>query len=457
MRCLLALCLGALLALPAVARAATDALLPRDATVGNGLQVRVIEDHNLPLASVVLMIPAGAVHDPEGLQGTATMTARLLTEGTRDRSALAFAEAMEALGAELNVDAGSTFTTISASFLARDLAEGLALMAEVVDRPLLEPDAFERERQRARADLAENFAYAPFVASRALYAELYPGHPFGWPESGTVASLEAMGAEDLAAFHEARYRPRGSVLCIVGDVEAREITRKAEHAFRSWRGRAEAVELPALPEAWSGVRKVWVDMPGQTQIQLRIARRTVPRADPRHVALKQANAVVGGGFTSRLMEEIRVERSLSYGARSSLWSFDRDAVFQARSFTANETARELVDVAWEVLEGWRAGGWPDEEYERARNYVLGTLPQLLETRMSRAWTLAMMSYYGLPPDDMAARAERIAGIERAEAEAAVAQLLDGEGWLVLVVGDLEVVRGQLEDFAGGGWELVEVD
>ncbi len=452
---LIAFALSLLLALPALASA--DVLIPRDASVGNGMEVRVIEDHNLPLVSVVLMIPAGAAHDADGLQGTATMTARLLTEGTRDRSALELAQAIEDLGGDLDVEAGTSFTTVSGSFLERDLIDGLALMAEVVERPLLAAEDFERERARAQSDLAENLAYAPFVATRTVYDELYPEHPFGWAESGTETSLAALTVGDLQAFHDARYRPKGSVLCIVGDVKAREVTKKAEHAFRGWRGRAEASAAVPLPEAWTGVRKVLVHMPEQTQVQIRIARRTVARTHPDHLALRQANALVGGGFTSRLMEEIRVERSLSYGASSSIWSFDTDAVFHARTFTANETAREALDVAWEVLEGWRSGSWPDEEYDRARNYTLGMLPQVLETRLSRAWTLAMMAYYGLPADDLSTRAARIQAIQRAESEAAVTDHLDGDGWLVLVVGDLELVREQLEDFDAGGWEVVEVE
>jgi zinc protease len=450
--------LTALLALllPGLAMAA-DPLVPTDTTLANGLHIRVIEDHNLPLAAVVLMIPAGAAHDPAGLQGTATMTARLLSEGTRDRSALELAEAIEDLGADLEVDAGTAFTTVGSSFLARDLPEGLALLAEVVDRPLLAAEDLERERERAQASLAENLVYAPFVASRVVYAELYPDHPFGWAEGGTEASLAAIAVEDVQAFHKARYRPRGSVLCIVGDVNTREIVRQAEHAFRGWRGAAEAMDLGPLPEPWQGVRKVLVHMPEQTQIQVRIARRTVARTHPDHTALRQANAVVGGGFTSRLMEEIRVERSLSYGASSSLWSFDTDAVFQARTFTANETAREALEVAWQVITEWRAGGWPEEEFERARNYTLGMVPQALETRLSRAWTLAMMSYHGLPADDMAQRAAQVLGIERGTAEAAVSRHLDDDGWLVVVVGDLVQVREQLEDFDGGGWDVIEVE
>lgn len=456
MKRLLTIVTCALLALPGLSWAA-DPLIPRDMTIGNGLQVRVIEDHNLPLVSVVLMLPAGAMHDPEGQQGTATMTARLLTEGTVDRGALELAQAIEDLGGDLAVDAGTSFTTVSGSFLARDLLDGLALMAEVVDRPLLAAEDLDLERERALADLSENLAYAPFVASRAAYGQLYADHPYGWPESGTAQTIAGITAEHLQAFHHARYRPHGSVLCIVGDVKPREISRQVEHAFRGWRGRVQASESPPLPTLWTGVRKVLVDMPEQTQVQVRIARRTIPRSHPQHLSLRQANALVGGGFTSRLMDEIRVERSLSYGASSSVYSFDRDAVFHARTFTANETAREALDVAWGVIGRWRAGGWSDEEYDRARNYTLGMLPQALETRMSRAWTLALMSYHGLPADDMATRAATIQAISRAEAEAAAAQRLGDDGWLVLVVGDLELVRLQLEDFEGGGWEVIEVE
>jgi zinc protease len=454
MRWLLSLFAALCVASPALA---SDLLQPRDATLGNGLQVRVIEDPNLPLVSLVLLIPAGAVHDPAELHGTADLTARLLTEGTRDHSALELAQLIETLGGDLNVEAGAGFTTVSASFLERDLLDGLELIAEVVSRPLLGAEELDRERERALSDLSENLSYAPFVASRAVYAQLYGDHPYGWPESGTEASLAAITLDDVHAFHQDRYRPRGSVLCIVGDVEGRRITRQVEQAFRGWSGRPTTVESPALPPAWTGLRKVLVDMPEQTQIQLRIARRTIPRDHPEHLALRQGNAVVGGGFTSRLMEEIRVERSLSYGASSSVWSFDDEAVFHARTFTANETAREALDVAWQVLGDWQAGGWSDEEFDRARNYTLGVLPQVLETRKSRAWTLAMMAYHGLPADDMATRAASIQAIDRAGAEAAVAEHLGDDGWLVLVVGDLEQVREQIDDFEGGGWEVIEID
>ncbi len=455
----LVIALVAMLALlcPSEGFAATDALVPKDSTLGTGLDVRVIEDSNLPLVAVVLMVPAGVMHDEDGKQGTATLTAWLLSEGTEDRSAFELAEAIENLGAELAVDAGTAFTTVSASFLSRDLPEGLALLAEVVDRPLLSAEDLELERGRAQASLSENLAYAPFVASRVVYGELYPQHPFGWPESGTQATLEAITIDDIRALHDTRFRPRGSVLCIVGDVKSRAVTRQAELAFSGWRGRAPVSEPPELPAAWDGVRKLLVHVPEQSQVQIRVARRTIQRTHPDHVALRQANAVVGGGFTSRLMQQIRVERSLAYGASSSVWSFDRDAVFHARTFTANDTAREALDVMWEVLGDWRAGDWPEEEYDRAINYTLGALPQVLETRLSRAWHLALMTYHGLPDDDLSRRAEVIRAVDRATAEAAAIQHLDGDGWMVLVVGDLDAVRTGLEDFDGGGWEVVEVE
>ncbi len=443
--------------LPGAALAERDPLLPRDRTLGSGLSLRVLEDHALPLVSVLLMVPAGNIHDPQGRGGTAMLAGRLLSEGTEQRSALELATALEGLGAEVDVDPGATFTTISTSFLARDLPAGLELLAELVSGPRFDPDDLERERQRALAGLAENRAYAPYLASRAVYSTLYGEHPYGLPESGTESSLAAITVDDLRAFHQARYRPRGSVLCIAGDVKPRELARVAEHAFRGWRGRAAAHKPAPLPPSWTGTRLVMVDLPDQTQVQLRLAHRTIHRSHDDFQALRMANAVVGGGFTSRLMEEIRVERSLSYGASSHVYSFLDEAVFQARTFTRNETAREALDVAWQVLAGWRGQGWEDDEYERARSYALGMLPQVLETRMSRAWNLALMSFYDLPADDMATRAGRIASIPRLAAQQAAAQHLPADGWLVVVVGDLDLVRLQLEDFQGGQWEVVEVD
>ena len=436
---------------------ASDALQPRDATLGNGLSVRVIEDHALPLVSVSLMVPGGAIHDPEDRGGVATLTGRLLCEGTQDMSALELAEQIEQLGSELEVQPAAAFTTISADFLPRDLVRGLELMAEVLAAPRFAAEDFEQERDRALAELADDLEQPAPVATRVLYRQLFADHPYGRPESGTTASLQAVQLQDVKDFHQARYRPRGAVLAVVGDVKARQVQRQAELAFRRWRGRAARAELAALPAPWQGERRVVCDLPGQTQAQIRVARRTIPRAHRDHLALRMANAVAGGGFTSRLMQEIRVERSLSYGASSSLYSFADVVVFQARTFTANETLAEALGVMRQVVDDWRQQPWQDEEFSRARNCSLGMLPQVLETRASRAWSLTLLDYYGLPADDLARRADAMAAIDRGRAQEAAGEHLGADGWLVVVVGDVGEIEGQLEGFEEGAWEVVGVE
>lgn len=443
-----------LLGLAAGVAGAADPLLPRDVTLSNGLAVRVIEDPSLPLVSVLLMVPGGSAHDPADRLGTASLTARLLTEGTEHRDALSLAEAIEDLGTALDVSPGAAFTTLSASFLADDWDEGLALLAEVATSPRLDPEDLDAERARALQDLVDELDDARSLAGRLQYRGLYGDHPFGRPEGGTAAGLGALSAADLRAFHAARYRPDGSVLCVVGDVGVRAVVREAEAAFRGWQGAVTGADLPPPPPPWAGVRKVLVDLPGQTQVQIRIAHRTVPRRHPDHEALRLGTALLGGGFTSRLVEVLRVQNALTYSADASVWGFDREAVLTVSTFSANETARRALDLTWQELRAWHGGSWGDEEFERARAYTLGMVPQVLETRDARAWTLAVMAYQGLPADHMARRVASIGAVDRGAAEVAVARALPADGWLVLVVGDLDLVRLQLEDFEDGGWEVL---
>jgi zinc protease len=433
---------------------AGDPLLPVDTALPSGLVVRTIEDPSLPLVSVLLMVPGGSIHDPADRLGTADLTARLLPEGTTAHDALALAGALEDLGTRLDVSAGAAFTTLSASFLAEDWIAGLDLVAEVATSPRLTARDLRAEKARALQELAVDLDDAQSVASRVTYQELFGEHPFGRPESGTAASLARVTARDLRAFHAAQYRPRGAVLCVVGDVRVAQVQAAAEAAFAGWEGQAADPGLPPLPDPWSGVQKVLVDLPGQSQVQVRIAHRAVPRAHPEHEALRLGSALLGGGFTSRLMDLLRVQHALTYGADSSLWSFDREAVLSADFSTGNESAREALELAWGAIQGWRAGGWGDEEFDRARAYTLGMVPQVLETRAARAWTLAVMDYQGLPADHMARRVSTIEALERPGVEAAVARAFTGDGWLVVVVGDLDVVRPQLEGFLGGTWEVV---
>lgn len=430
---------------------AADPLLPKDYRLSNGLTLRVIEDRELPRVSVSLMLPAGFAQDAPERLGQASLTARLLDEGTRSHKGVELATAIEGLGSALGPSVQAEFTVFSADFLSRDLPTGLSLLAEMMVEPSFETDALERERDMLLAEVGTILSDPGPLADRLLYKALYADHPYGRPETGTEQGLTALQRQDVLSFHERWYRPEGATLAIVGDVDPSAAKKIAERAFSSWKGKRAPQALPPASAPWAGTRLLLVDMPGQTQAQIRVAARSVPRGHADWIPLRVANGLLGSGFTSYLVEEIRVNRSLSYGAGSDLSSFRDESVFSVSTFTRNETVRETLDVATQVLDQWRAGPWEPESFQRAHQLYQGLLPQILETPPSRAWQLLLMSYYGSPAEWMSRMGPSAAAVSQLQAQEAARRHIPQEGRLVLILGDASVIRPQLESYGKGEW------
>ena len=437
--------------------AAREPLVPKDVRLDNGLWVRILEDHELPMVSLGLQVPAGTVWDPQDRVGVADLTGQLLSEGTTERSGLELGLALETLGSMVNVETRSDFTTLSADFLSRDLDSGLSILAEMVTRPSFSPEAFDQQKEIATAEL-QDILQDPFsVARRVLYRSLYGDHPYAWPETGTLASLARITRQDVVAFYTARYRPQGSVLAVVGDVEPGDVVRRVTRVLRTWKGRPEGHVLPPLPAPWTGTHLVLADLPGQTQAQVRMATRTIPAHHKDRVALEMAEAALGGGFTSRLLQEIRVDRSLSYDAWSSLPSFSDEAFLLAGTYTKNASVRETLDVVTRVLDDWRTRGMEDAAFQRAVFHEVGLFPQLVEPPSGRVERLLEMAYQKLPANWMSRRVSDMLSVDRARSEAAVRNWIPSDGRLVIVIGDLAQIRTALDGYGAGDWQVVPVE
>jgi zinc protease len=436
------------------ATASPNGLVPKDFTLSNGMKLRVIEDHELPVVVMALLVPGGFTQDPVDRVGVAGLTGRLLTQGTRHRTAVELATAIEGLGTSIDVSTQAGFTVLDTDVLARDLGAGLALLAEVVEEPSFTQENFEEERDIAMARVRDELEQPESVAERALYETLYGDHPYGRPDDGTLDGLQKIARSDVASWHDEWFRPTGAVLAIVGDTTPGQARKLVEKAFAGWKGAPPSSRLPDPPKAWPGTRQVMVDMPGQTQAQIRIASRSIPRHSPDWRPLQVANALLGDGFTSLLVEEIRVNRSLSYGAGSDLSSFLDESVFSIRTFTKNVTARQTIEVALQVLDSWSTSPWKPEAFDRAHRYFEGMVPQMYETPISRAWQLLLMAWHGQSATWMADQSSAIRKTDQSEAQTAATRDIRPDGRLVLVVGDASQLKDQLSTLGTGHWETV---
>jgi len=422
-------------------------LPPREVTtLSNGLHVTIVKRGPLPLVAARYITKAGSVFDPPGRFGLAELTARLLRRGAGGQSAEELNESVDYVGASLSAWAGEDSFGVGLTTPVAHFDAMLEVASRIVQRPDFPEGEVALAQRRTLAQLSNALDDPDDVADRALVSAMFGSHPYGHETIGLKAHVEAMTRADVVRFHQERVVPHGGHLFIVGDVDPAKVLAAVERTFGEWKGASEGlVSLPEWTKPARAGEVVVVDKPEQTQVQVRIGARGVYRGHPDHFPLTVMNCVLGGSFTSRLMQEIRVKRGLTYGAGSHFDQLATAGGFFVSSFTKTETVTELLDVALAEVAKMRAKGPKPSELESAKRYISGLYPARLETNESIAAAMADMALYGLPDDWVDQYRERIAAVTpQAAASAAANHLPDGDRTIVLVgnATELEKVVGK---------------
>src|SRR5688500_8035658 len=245
----------------------------RRTTLGNGLRVWTVEHHQVPLVSVLALVPAGASSDPSDKPGLAAITGDMLDEGCGDKSALDVHEALGRIGAQLDIDVGHDATVIGLTTLERYLPNGLELVRDMLLRPRFEQREFDRVRDLRLNRLLQMKDMPPALADRAFTQLLYRNHPYGHLPIGSEGPLRGLMIRDISAFHPRAFVPSRTTVIAVGDAPHERLTAEVARAFEGWRAEPteaipdpESFPVPALPPA----RLALVHRAGAAQSELRI-------------------------------------------------------------------------------------------------------------------------------------------------------------------------------------------
>ena len=422
----------------------------------NGLEMRSVQTHRLPIVSVSLVLDAGEATLSEDRAGLAVLTGDSLEGGTVARSGAELAEALESLGAGLSVRTGWDATTISLSCLPDRLDEAMSILADVVLRPGFPADEVDRVRGQHLAAIQQRkmdpASIATDAAHRLTYAE---GIPYGRPLGGSMESVTPFGPEGAAGFVEARYRPGSAGLVVVGDVDLDETKALAQHCFGDWRGDAPARNGFEPEPRVREQRVVIVDRPDAVQSEIRIGHVGQPRSTPDYFPLLVFNTILGGAFTSRLNLNLREHNGFTYGVRSG-FAFRRDAgPWTISTAVGTEVTADAVREAVSEVKGLLSDGPTDEEVEASRDYMAGVFPLRLETTGQIASRISELIIYDLPDDYHATYRDRIREVTRDQALDAARRCIRLDEITVLVGGDAKLVRGPLEDLGLGPVEVEE--
>jgi predicted Zn-dependent peptidase len=428
-------------------------------TLSNGLAVRLIEQHEVPLVQINLIVRAGSATDPAGKYGVASMTAAMLDEGAGGRPALDLADAIESLGAQLSTSSSFDYSAVRLSTPVAQLAAATTLMADVAQRPDFPPAELERLRKERLTQLLQARDDPASIVSLAFPRLVFgEKHRYGISAGGTEASVSAIAIDDLRGFHRGYYRPESSVLLVVGDVTAATILPLLEKTFGSWKpaGAAlPAVEVPTAPQLTA--RKIYiVDKPGAAQSQIRIGWVGVPRSTPDYPTLQVLNTILGGSFTSRLNTNLRETHGYSYGAGSGF-----DERLSAGSFYAtagvqtDKTAEALKEFFVELTGILKP--IPGEELDKAKNYVALGFPAEFESTGDLARKLEEQVVYGLPDEYFPSYIRSVVQTTGGGVEKAAARYIQPDKFAVVIVGDRNVIEPGIRALNLGPIEVLTVE
>lgn len=407
------------------------------ATLPNGTQVLLMEKHDTPLVALSAAIPGGSLGDEPGREGTASLFADLIQKGAGRRDAAQFAEAVESVGGALTAGAQTESVNVSASFMMKDVDLMLELVGDVLQRPRLAPDEFEKVRALA----VQSITAAKDSDPRALIAEygdawLFHGHPYGRSTDGSESTLAKVTLDDVKRYYAAQVGGDRLIVAVVGDFKAAEMKRKLEAAFGGWRAATAAVPIAPPPPAWQGRRVLLVDKPGATQTYFWLGNVGASRTDPARTAQSVVNTVFGGRFTSMLNTELRIKSGLTYGASSAFNRARQPASFRISSYTETGKTTEAIDLALATLDRLHGEGLDAPTLQSSKQYLLGQFPPTLETNGQLASRLLDLAFYALGPDDVDGYAGRVAAVDAAAAGAAIRSSFPKSGNLAIVlVGD----------------------
>ena len=424
--------LSALFALAPV-RAATAGLAPNRVVLENGTVLLASEQRALPMVSIELLIDAGSRYDVAGQEGLAHLAARLLTYGTKRRTALQISDALDFIGASVSTGSGENLASVSMTMLKKDLSAGLSLLAEVLTQSTFPQEEIDRQKQLIVASLKAREEDPGDIAERRFAAALFPGSPYGRPVEGTESSVKAISRGSLREFYERHYRPDRTIAAVVGDISTKQIEAALNQAFQPWKKGKPRSKPPAPVVGTAGVIRVNKDL---TQANIIMGHEGVTRGNPDYYAIQVMNNILGGGgFSSRLMESIRNQRGLAYSVYTHFNADKSHGSFQFVMQTQNESARDAMRIAREEIGRIQRELVSEQELNDARDYLTGSFPLRLDTNRKVANFLALVEFFELGLDYPDRYAHWIRTVQREDVLRVAQRYLKPERLITVVVGN----------------------
>lgn len=414
-------------------------------TTKNGMDVYVVENHEVPIISAQLVVRAGTMDDEQ----LAQLTAQMLGEGTKTRSKAKIDEEIEFVGGSLGAGAGTHDTSVFTQVLKKDLKLALTLMADEVMNPAFPADALTKLKDKAKTALKASKSDPDQLADKLFGMAAYPeGHPYGRPLP-TDAQIDAVSLDALKKFHSDFYRSNNSYLILSGDITPAEATPLVEPIFAKWKpieGAAPVNPLNGFKEYKLPGKLVvhLVDRPGSAQSEVRIGNLALARKHPDWIKFDLASDILGGGSTGRLFLDVREEKGLTYGVYSRMQPGQAPGTWSIWTKTKTKTTGEMLSVLFGHIKKMRDEDVTEREFTDAVTETVGSFPLGLETADQVAGRVRTVLTFGLAPDYWKTYRDEVAKVQLTDIKTMARKYMH-EVPVVVVVGRADKVEPQIKE------------
>jgi len=422
-------CLAALLIAAQPARAATDVV---EVTSPGGITAWLVQEASIPMLAIDINFRGGAAVEPDDKLGVTNLMMGLLEEGAGPYDSTGFAAREEELAARFSFSGGRDSVDISATMLTEFRDESLDLLALALKQPSFTQEAIDRVRAQVISNLRADETNPNRIVGREFSSRAYAGHPYARPSDGTIETVGALTRDDISAAHERALARDRLTVGVVGDITPEELGPLLDRLFE---GLPETgPELPAVADVVDSEETVVIPFDSPQSV-VRFGHSGIARKDEDFLAAYVVNQVLGaGGYSSRLNDEVRKKRGLTYGIYTYLASSPFGSLYLGSVASSNATVAEAIEVTRAEWRRMAEDGLTAEELADAKRYLTGAYPLRFDGNGRIAGILVGMQLVGLDTDYIAKRNELVEALTLEDVNRVAAELLKPEKLRVIVVG-----------------------
>ena len=398
----------------------------------NGASIYFIENHDLPIVDINVDFRAGSVKDNKQKSGLASLTNHMMVLGSGGINEEDLANQFIDLGAQLNSSFDQDKSGFSLRTLSEKRSEAIDLLTLVLHKPNFDSQIIKREKKRYIASIGEAETMPESIASKAFMKALYGEHPYSLSSSGEVKTIKRITKKDLHDFYKSNYLSNELSVVIVGDiskVEAEALGRKISIGFPE---NKMAIAIPLVN--YNKAQEVKISHPSK-QAHLYYGAPIIKRGDPDFLTLYLGNYILGGGgFVSRLTQEIREDRGLAYSVYSYFMPYIEAGPFKIGIQTKKNQVKEAKELIQKTVSGFIKDGPTPNELKRAKDFMIGGFPLRLDSNKSILEYVSMMAFYKYPLDYLETFTKKIDKITAEEIKSTFQRRVDMSKFSTVIVG-----------------------